>query len=464
MNDDTNPARAHERNVEPTGSTGLRKTFAGPRAFHVMIKPTGPACNLSCAYCFYLGKGEYYPGRRDFRMSPEVLESFIRQYIEAQEVPEVTFGWQGGEPTLLGLDFFRKAIELQRKYVPPGMRLINAFQTNGTLLDDDWCRFFREHDFLIGISLDGPKELHDKYRRDKSGCSTFERVMRGLRLLQKHSVEYNVLCVVHRANGRRPLGVYRFFKEQGVGFLQFIPLVERLLPSGACVRNPRAGRDVSEATVSPKDYGRFLCTIYDEWVRHDVGRIHVQMFEAAFASTLGNGPGLCLFEPMCGRAMALEHNGDLYSCDHFVHPEYRLGNILKEPLVEIVDKPFQTGFRADKRDTLPTTCRECSVLSLCRGECPKNRFLATTDGQPGLNYLCEGLKTFFRHATPTLDWMARAYGSGRAPAEIMKAFEKSEVASHRPRENRGEVNRLEVGRNEPCPCGSGKKFKRCCGG
>jgi len=450
-----------ETQVRNAGHMDLLKSFARPQAFHVMIKPIGPACNLSCSYCFYLGKAKHYPGRGDFRMSQEVLELFIRQYIEAQEVPEVTFGWQGGEPTLRGLDFFRKAVELQRKYLPKGMKLINAFQTNGTLLTDDWCIFFRENAFLVGLSLDGPKELHDKYRRDKSGGPTFDRVMPALRLLQKHSVELNVLCVVNRANSKKPLDVYRFFKDLGIGFIQFIPLVERLLPPGESVSLPRSVKHISHATVAPKDYGRFLCAIYDEWIRHDVGRVYVQMFEAAFASHLGKGPGLCLFEPACGRAMALEHNGDLYSCDHFVYPEFRLGNILDEPLVEIVQKPFQTKFGADKQDTLPGTCRECTVLYLCRGECPKNRFLTTTDGQPGLNYLCDGLKMFFSHARPTLDWMARAYRSGRAPAEIMNALKQSEPESRQA--GRGESKRPGTGRNDPCTCGSGKKFKRCCG-
>jgi uncharacterized protein len=267
-----------------------------------------------------------------------------------------------------------------------------------------------------------PRDVHDRYRRDKSGRPTFDTVMRGLHLLQEQAVDYNVLCVVHRHNCGRPLDVYRFFKKEGVEFLQFIPLVEKLLAPGRFVSRAKVDRDISRATVPASGYGRFLATVYDEWVRHDVGRVYVQIFEAAFASILGRGPGLCLFEPRCGRAMALEHNGDLYSCDHFVFPDNLLGNILAEPLEMLVEKPLQVRFGDDKQDTLPDTCGECPVLVLCRGECPKNRFLLAKGGQPGLNYLCEGLKMFFGHATPTLEWMAQALLAGRAPAEIMSVL------------------------------------------
>lgn len=439
-----------------------------PRSFHVIIKPIGPKCNLECSYCFYLQKGQYYPETKGFRMSLEVLESFVRQYIEAQDAPEVIFAWQGGEPTLMGLDFFRAAVELQRKYLPPGMLLINAFQTNGTLLDNEWCRFLKAHNFLVGLSLDGPGELHDRYRRDKSGGPTFQKVVHGLELLQRHAVETNVLCVVHRHNSRRPEDVYRFFKEQGVQFLQFIPLVERLKPPGEFIPDPLAGRHVSEASVGAEDYGQFLCAVYDQWIHHDVGKIYVQMFDAAFASHLGVPSGLCVFEPTCGRAMALEHNGDLYSCDHYVDPQHKLGNILESPLVELAEQPFQKTFGEHKRDALPPTCSECSVLSYCRGECPKNRFAFTSHGHPGLNYLCQGLKMFFEHAAPTLAWMGRAYRSGRAPAEIMTELRLRDIKTirfedYRPQRPNTTQPVKKAGRNDSCPCGSGAKYKRCCG-
>lgn len=435
------------------------------RSFHVMVKPIGPVCNLNCAYCFYLDKEALYPGRHSWRMSDETLECFIRQYIEAQQVPEVSFAWQGGEPTLLGVDFFRRVVALQERYLPPGKRLINALQTNGTLLDDEWCAFLREHNFLVGLSLDGPRHLHDVYRRDKQGRGTFDAAMRGLRLMQQHQVEFNILCTVNRVNSQHPLEVYRFFRGEGVQFIQFIPIVERLSESSA---------EVSEASVRPEDYGHFLCAIYDEWVRHDVGKIYVQIFEVAFSIWLGRGAGLCVFEPTCGQAMALEHNGDLYSCDHYVFPEYFLGNIHEKPLVELVGQSFQQKFGADKRDALPYYCRRCEVRFLCHGECPKNRILTTPDGEPGLNYLCAGLKRFFHHIGPTMEWMARAFEQGRPPAGIMEVLRRSrglplslaampvETISA-PKDSNRPAATTAVGRNAPCPCGSGRKYKHCCG-
>jgi len=455
------------RLTEQLDMAGNGATLRGreqPRSFHTMVKPIGATCNLSCTYCFYSDKGKYFPESTSFRMDEGLLEAFVHQYIASQQVPEVTFAWQGGEPTLLGVNFFRRAIELQRKWLPEGMRLINTLQTNGTLLDDEWCAFLKENDFLVGLSLDGPEGLHDRYRRDRQGRLTFQPVMRGLELLKKHGVEHNVLCVVHRHNSRHPLDVYRFFKEREVKFIQFIPLVERLSPLGApCVARATVGKDVSGATVLPDDYGRFLCAVYDEWVKFDVGRIYVQIFESAFSSLLGKGAGLCLFEPTCGRAMALEHNGDVYSCDHFVFPEYRLGNILDESLSEIAQNPFQLNFGADKRKTLPSACLRCPVLSLCNGECPKNRLLLTSDGEGGLNYLCAGLRTFFTHALPTLDWMAQAYNSGRPPAQIMQRLQSPGGAGGSPPPAPKTAGRKPVGRNSPCPCGSGNKYKRCCG-
>ncbi|MBI3944761.1 MAG: anaerobic sulfatase maturase [Armatimonadetes bacterium] len=440
------------------------------RAFHVMAKPTGPMCNLECAYCFYLKKEALYPGRHSWRMDDETLERFIRQYIEAQQVPEVSFAWQGGEPTLLGVDFFRRVVALQKRYLPSGKRLINALQTNGTLLDDEWCEFLREHDFLVGLSLDGPREIHDRYRRDKQSRGTFDAVMAGLRRMQEHGVEFNILCVVNRLNSQHPVEIYRFFRDEGVQFVQFIPIVERLSATGP---------EVSEASVRPEDYGRFLCEIYDEWVRRDVGKVYVQLFEVAFAMWLGRGAALCVFEPTCGKGMALEHNGDLYSCDHYVFPEYFLGNIREKPLAELTEQPFQRKFGAEKRDALPGCCRRCDVRFLCHGECPKNRFLTTPEGEPGLNYLCAGLKRFFHHIGPTMEWMARAFEERRAPAGITEALQegrgpRTHSGSAPPPPRRPtppppaparppKVTPGAIGRNDPCPCGSGRKRKRCCG-
>lgn len=453
----------------------LPHPLARQRAFHVMAKPIGPRCNLRCAYCFYLEKDHLYPGERSFRMSDETLESFIRQYIEAQEVPEVSFAWQGGEPTLLGIEFFRRVVELQRKYLPPGMRLINALQTNGTLLDAEWCRFLRENNFLVGISIDGPRELHDHFRQDAKGGPSFEHTLRGLRLMREHGVEFNVLCVVNRVNSQHPLECYRFFKEEGVRFIQFIPIVERLAEEAPCLGAAPSTRDVSEASVLPEEYGRFLCEIYDEWVRNDVGKVYIQTFEVAFSAWLGHRAGLCAFEPTCGTALALEHNGDLYSCDHYVYPEYYLGNVMEQPLVELVESTFQREFGTSKRDALPRVCRECEVRFLCNGCCPKNRFLRTPAGEEGLNYLCAGLKRFFTHIGPTMEWMAQAFSQGRPPAGVMDALRKGGpgVAGAAPAVRKPERPEHRdaargaapgtIGRNSPCPCGSGKKYKRCCG-
>jgi uncharacterized protein len=405
-----------------------------------MTKPRGAICNLDCRYCFYLAKEDLYPGGA-FRMSDETLESYTRQYIEAQQVLEVTFAWQGGEPTLMGLPFFERAVELQRQYVKPGMRIYNSFQTNGVLLDEDWCRFFREHDFLIGISLDGPRALHDAYRVDKGGQPTFDRVMRGVRLMQQHRVEFNVLTCVHAANADHPLDVYRFLRDEvGTPFIQFIPIVEP--------------RDLSRS-VTGEQYGAFLTAIFDEWVRRDVGRIFVQLFDVALGVWSGTRAGLCVFEETCGAALAMEHNGDVYSCDHFVDPAYYLGNLERLPLVEMVESAPQQQFGQAKHDTLPRMCRECDVRFMCNGGCPKNRLLTTPDGEPGLNYLCAGYKAFFRHIGQPMRFMAAELRAQRPPANIMLALAREEA--ERARQFAG------VGRNDPCPCGSGRKFKHCHG-
>lgn len=419
-------------------------------AFHVMLKPRGAICNLDCKYCYFLSKEMLYPGSR-FRMANELLEAYTRQYIEAQQAPEVTFAWQGGEPTLMGLDFFKLAVELQQKHRRPGMSIHNAFQTNGTTLDDEWCRFFHKHGFLIGLSLDGPAELHDAYRVDKGGRPTFRQVMAGLDLLKKHQVEFNILTTVHAANAGHPLEVYRFLRDEvGARFIQFIPIVERDNQTGY-----QEGNLVTRRSVTGEQYGQFLIAIFDEWVRRDVGRMFVQLFEVALGVWLGGPAGLCVFEETCGKAMAMEHNGDLYACDHFVEPGYKLGNFQEIPLIELVNSEQQRQFGLAKRDTLPRYCRECEVRFICNGGCPKNRILHTPDGEPGLNYLCQGYKAFFTHIDPAMRWMAAELQAARSPAGIMQYLVRQEAEFQR--------RLAQAGRNDPCPCGSGRKVKHCHG-
>lgn len=425
----------------------MTQNFLHPR-IHVMAKPTGAICNLACSYCFFLDKELLYPGSR-FRMSDEVLENYIRQLIEAHRSPQVTVAWQGGEPTLMGIGFYRRAIELQEKYRKPGMTFENTMQTNGTLLDDEWCRFFKENGFLIGISIDGPRELHDAYRVDKKGEGSFDRVMSGLRLLQKHGVEYNVLTTVNRTNADYPLEVYRFLRDEaGTDWIQFIPVVERINEEGHSLY--QKGDTVSDRSVQPEQFGSFLSRIFDEWVRNDVGRVFVQTFEASVRRWLGMPSGMCVFEETCGTGLALEHNGDLYSCDHFVEPDYLLGNIMEKEISELSASEKQYRFGQDKHATLPQECRECDVLFACRGECPKNRFLATSTGETGLNYLCKGWKAFFRHIDFPMQIMAGLMRRGYPAVEVMRVLALEDAFTR-------------AGRNDPCPCGSGLKFKRCHG-
>lgn len=399
-----------------------------------MVKPRGAVCNLDCAYCYYLPKAELYPGS-DFRMSDETLEEFTRQYIAVQNVPEVTFAWQGGEPTLMGIDFFRHAISLQKKYRPPGVTILNALQTNATTLDDDWCRFFHDNGFLIGVSLDGPAAVHDAYRRDKGGAATFGRVMAGLALLARHGVESNVLATIHAANERRPLEVYRFLRDAaGARYIQFIPIVQR--DSDGRV-NPRS--------VTSLGYGEFLNAVFDEWARRDVGRVFVQSFDLALGAWMGQPVGLCFFAETCGASLVLEHNGDLYSCDHLVEPRTRLGNIATDTLTAMAGSAQQLAFGQAKRDTLPRRCLECAFKFACNGGCPKDRLISTPDGEPGLNYLCEGYRAFFRHVDVPMRRMAAA---------IMPAPELPRPGPLAPAGPR---------RNGPCPCGSGLKYKKCHG-
>lgn len=420
-----------------------------PLRIHVLAKPTGTICNLACSYCFFLDKELLYPGSR-FRMSDEVLESYTRQLVKAHRNPQVTVAWQGGEPTLMGIGFYRRAIELQEKYRKPGMKFENTIQTNGTLLDDEWCQFFKENNFLIEISIDGPRELHDSYRVDKGGQGTFERVIRGLHLLQKHGVDHNVLTTINRTNAEYPLEVYRFLRDEArTSWIQFIPVVERINERGRTLY--QEGTRASNRSVLPEQFGSFLTCIFDEWVRNDVGRIFVQTFEASARSWLGlPSSGMCVFEETCGVGLALEHNGDLYSCDHFVEPDYLLGNIMEKEISELAASDRQYRFGQDKSDTLPQVCRECDVLFACRGECPKNRFLTTPAGEPGLNYLCEGWKAFFHHIDFPMQIIAGLMRMGYPASEVMRVLTL-------------EDNLSRAGRNDPCPCGSGRKFKRCHG-
>lgn len=424
-----------------------------------MAKPIGPICNIDCKYCFYLEKENLYPekrGKSNWSMNDDTLESFIKQKIESTDIQEESFAWQGGEPTLLGVDYFKKVVELQKKY-SNGKKINNALQTNGILLDDEWCKFFADNNFLIGLSIDGPRELHDKYRVDKGGKPTFDKVMRGIHFLKKHSVSYNTLTVVQKDNSQHPLDVYNFLKEAGSGYIQFIPIVERISeekPDGLSLVLPgKSNAVVSNWSVHPVQFGNFLIEIFDHWVRNDVGKYFVQMFDVSLEAWAGFNPSLCIFSETCGNALAIEHNGDLYSCDHYVYPENKLGNIMEVPLLSMVDSTQQDKFGADKRDTLPEYCKKCEVRFACNGECPKNRFLTTPEGEYGLNYLCAGYKKFFNHIDPFMKFMADELKNRRAPANVMKWTRQKDIG----------FSTAGIGRNDSCPCGSGKKFKNCCG-
>ncbi|MCY1283097.1 Anaerobic sulfatase-maturating enzyme [compost metagenome] len=406
-----------------------------PQGMHLMAKPVGPICNLDCDYCFYLEKEQLHPRNNRFRMSDEVLRAYVQQYIAAQNSPEVEFTWQGGEPTLLGLEFFQRALAYQRVFAT-GKVIRNTLQTNGTLLDDAWCAFLAREGFTVGISLDGPRELHELHRPDKRGRSSFDMVMRGLGLLQKYAVPYNVLVTVARETVRQPLAVYRFLKEAGVRHIQFNPVVERAptatdaargqhfaTPPELRLRDLQApAAQVTEQSVESAAYGEFLVAIFDEWVRHDVGTVHVMNFEWALAAWCQLPASVCLFAPRCGKAAIVEHDGSLYSCDHYMYPEYRLGNIREQDPARLLASPAQQAFGAAKEETLPDYCLNCDYLFACHGECPKNRFIDTPDGTPGLNYLCAGYKRYFRHITPYLNAMAKLIAHGQPADLIMQAF------------------------------------------
>ena len=388
-------------------------------SFSVVVKPIGPKCNLTCRYCYYLDKDRLYPNPHRFRMSNRLLEAFTRDYIGAhRDMAEITFLWQGGEPTLLGRGFFRKALEFQRRYCPPGLKISNALQTNGTLLNQRWVAFLREHGFLVGLSIDGPRRLHDRYRVTRKGAPTFGAVSRALRLLRREQVAFNTLTVVHRANARHGREVYRFLRDEGARFMQFIPLVERLRDDGG-LAGPPAPNDtqtVAPWSVPPQGFGRFMCAVFDEWVRRDIGSISVQLFDVHLAQWSGLPSTLCVFAETCGQAPALEHNGDLYACDHFVYPGHCLGNMKQRAIGDLARSAQQRRFGQDKRDSLPRRCRECSFLFACNGGCPKHRFARTPDGEPGLNYLCPSYTCFFDHANATMRLMAGLLRAGRPPA------------------------------------------------
>ena len=390
--------------------------LSGPASFNIMLKPAGSSCNLNCKYCYYLDKAEIYGGREPV-MSERMLESVVREYIDANDVPEVTFNWHGGEPLLLGLDFYRKALEFEQKY-SNGKKINNTIQTNGVLIDRAWAEFFREHRFLVGVSIDGPREVHDRYRKDKGGLPTFDRVLRGLELLRACGVEFNTMSTINKASEGKGLEVYRFLKAAGTRYMQFMPVVEHVR-DGRIVDPSEPGAQIAPWSISDIAFGRFLCDIFDEWVRQDVSRVFVGHFDAALACWCGVSPGICVFSETCGGNSIIEHNGDLYPCDHFVYPKYRLGNIEERSIREMMSSDAQVRFGIDKRNTLSSACRKCKWLFACHGECPKHRFNRTERGETGLNALCDGYKLFFSHISPYMDYMKGLLLQGLSPAGVI---------------------------------------------
>lgn len=389
-----------------------------------MSKPIGPTCNLDCDYCYYLEKKNLFPSTKNFRMSDDVLESFIRQYIESQSVEEVNFSWQGGEPTLARLEFFKKVVDLQLKYAN-GKQIGNSFQTNGILLNDDWGRFLSEYKFFVGISIDGPEKIHDKYRRNTVGNPTFKKVIKAIDLLKKYDVEFNTLTVINDHNSRYPLEIYKFLKSVGSGYIQFIPIVERKAINKNASLKLLAPTDSDKAkittwSVNTFQHGSFLKTIFDEWVCNDVGKIYIQMFDVALANWAGQDSGLCVFQKTCGKAAVIEHNGNLYSCDHYVYPRYYLGNILENPLDTLMSSEKQISFGDEKKSRLPNKCNKCEFLFACWGGCPKHRIVDINDRKGKLNYFCKGYKQFFTHVKPYIDFMLVELRNNRPPANVME--------------------------------------------
>ena len=400
------------------------------RPLYVMLKPAGARCNLACDYCYYLEKSHLYKDDPRQVISDELLEKFIEEYIHSQTMPQVLFTWHGGETLMRPLAFYQRAMELQRKYAD-GRTIDNCIQTNGTLLTDEWCQFFHDNHWLVGVSIDGPQEFHDEYRKNRQGRPSFIKVMQGIRLLNKHNVEWNALAVVNDFNADYPLEFYHFFKEIGCRYIQFSPIVERIQPHAdgrhlAAVDEGNEER-LADFSITPEQWGNFLCTLFNEWVRNDVGQYYIQLFDATLANWVGQQPGVCILAKTCGHAGVMEFNGDVYSCDHFVFPQYKLGNIHTKTLVEMMYSEQQQRFGQAKQDALPTQCRECPYLFACNGECPKNRFCHTADGEPGLNYLCRGYYQFFDHVAPYMDYMKRELLAQRAPANVMEAIRRGEL-------------------------------------
>lgn len=400
------------------------------RPLYVMVKSVGSVCNLSCDYCYYLEKSKLYKEAKNHVMSEELLDKFIEEYIQSQTMPQVMFTWHGGEPLMRPISFYKKAIDLQKKYAQ-GRTIDNCIQTNGTLLTDEWCRFFKENNFLVGVSIDGPQEFHDEYRKNKQGQPSFAKVMKGIELLKKHGVEYNAMAVVNDFNADYPLDFYHFFKEIDCHYIQFTPIVERLSnrADGLSLSSPvqQEKADLAEFSISPEQWGNFLCAIFDEWVREDVGNYYIQLFDSTLANWIGEQPGVCTMAKNCGHAGVMEYNGDVYSCDHFVFPEYKLGNLYTNTLVEMMYSDKQTQFGEAKSKTLPSQCKECEFLFACNGECPKNRFAFTSTGEPGLNYLCKGYHKFFKHVAPYMDFMKKELMNERSPANVMEWIKESEM-------------------------------------
>lgn len=392
------------------------------RPLYVMLKPAGSLCNLRCRYCYYLEKANLYGHSAGHIISDALLEKFIKEYIEAQTTPEVLFTWHGGETLMRPVSFYRRALELEKKYAK-GRRISNSIQTNGTLLNDEWCEFFRENDFLVGVSIDGPREFHDEYRRTATGRPTFHKVMQGINLLNKHGVEWNALAVVNDFNADYPLEFYRFFKDIHCRYIQFTPIVERIVHRDdglTLAPGMQEGGEVTDFSVTPEQWGNFICTIFDEWVKQDVGQYFIQLFDATLANWVGVVPGVCTLAEECGHAGVMEFNGDVYSCDHFVYPEHRLGNLHDHTIIEMMYSDRQREFAKMKRQLLPRQCKECPFRFACHGECPKNRFTHDRYGEPGLNYLCEGYLRFFSHVAPYMDFMKAELEAQRPPANVMQ--------------------------------------------
>ena len=433
----------------------------GPPAFHLLAKPSGSTCNIDCTYCFFLSKEALYPNEKQ-RMSDSTLEVYIRQLLESHTAPQITVAWQGGEPTLMQLPFFERSIALVEKYRRPGQNVKHTFQTNGLLLDEDWCRFFKKHQFLVGLSVDGPRALHDTYRVDRTKQGTFDLVMRGLDHLKRQAVDFNILCTVNAANEHHGRAVYRFFRDElDAKWVQFIPIVERATAETVQLANLgwstrkgqkrplyiQEGNLVTNRSVGREQYGRFLVDVFEEWVRRDVGQVYVQLFDVTLQAYFGRHH-LCIHAPTCGYGPAMESNGDVYACDHFVEPRYLLGNIHQRHLRDMVASPEQRAFGNAKQTTLTAQCVSCDVRPVCNGGCPKDRFAESRDGEPGQNYLCPGLELFFTHTRPAMRIMARLFAERRPPAEVMERIADDDA---------------QRGPYEPCPCRGGKKFRFCHG-